>query len=210
MSDYAQKIIDTLSALELDKMAPLLKEALNQEEDPFDLLNAMNDGMAEVGKLFESGEYYLADMILAGEMMKEGMKILEPLLQMEEHSYKGTVVLCTVKGDIHDIGKNIVGTMLSSAGFRVIDLGVDVPPERVVQAVQENDASVVALSVLLTTMTQSVGEVITALIDKGLHKGVKIIIGGACATPELADEMGADAYGENAVEAVKILHSWCG
>ncbi len=210
MSDYEQIIIDTLSALELDKMVSLLKEALNQEEDPFDLLNAMNDGMAEVGKLFESGEYYLADMILAGEMMKEGMEILEPLLQVEDRSYKGTVILCTVKGDIHDIGKNIVGTMLSSAGFRVIDLGVDVSPERVVQAVQENNASVVALSVLLTTMTQSVGEVITALINKGLHKKVKIIIGGACATPELADRMGADAYGENAVEAVKILHSWCG
>ncbi|MDI7253161.1 MAG: cobalamin-dependent protein, partial [Actinomycetota bacterium] len=121
---------------------------------------------------------------------------------------KGTVVLCTVKGDIHDIGKNLVGTMLKSAGFRVVDLGVDVPAERVVEAARSESAFAVGLSVLLTTMTGSIGEVVEALRRAGLRDGVKVAIGGACTTPEMVERYGVDALGRDAVEAVRIFSEW--
>jgi len=118
-------------------------------------------------------------------------------------------VLCTVKGDIHDIGKNLVGTMLSSSGFTVIDLGTDVPEAAVVEAVRSNDARAVGLSVLLTSMVQSIGDVVKALESAGLRSKIKIAIGGACTTQELADKMGVDAIGRDAVEAVRIFEGFC-
>ncbi|MBC7252905.1 MAG: cobalamin B12-binding domain-containing protein [Actinobacteria bacterium] len=208
MGDYNDKVRRFLADLEVDDLGSLVKEALQSGVKATDLLSAMSEGMVEVGKRFESGEYYLADLVLAGEMMKEGLKALEPHLTAVEAGKRGTVVLCTVKGDIHDIGKNLVGTMLKSAGFRVIDLGVDVPAERVVEAVRSESAFAVGLSVLLTTMTGSIGEVVEALRGAGLRDGLKIAIGGACTTPEMVERYGVDAMGRDAVEAVRIFSGW--
>ncbi len=208
MSDALGKLRDAVADLDLDAITPLAQEAVAADEDPNAILEAMGAGMARVGELFEEGEYFLADLVLAGEMMKEGVAVIEPLMQKGTQPDKGTVVLCTVKGDIHDIGKNLVGTMLSSAGIKVIDLGVDVHEDKVVEAVKANGARAVALSVLLTTMVNSVGDVVSALTEAGLRDQVKIAIGGACTTQELAERMKVDAMGRDAVEAVRIFEGW--
>ncbi len=197
-----------LADLEVDEINPLLKGALEAGVKAPDLLNAMSAGMEVVGRRFEAGEYFLADLVLAGEEMKEGVEVLKPHLSAGDTGGKGAVVMCTVKGDIHDIGKNLVCIMLSSAGFKVVDLGVDVPAEKVVEAVRGNSAFAVGLSVLLTTMVGSIGEVVEALRSAGLRDSVKIAIGGACTTQELADRYGVDALGRDAVEAVRIFSGW--
>ena len=209
MAEQLDKVQAAVADLDLDNIAPLVSEALESGQAPKDVLGAMCMGMTKVGKLFEQSEYYLADLVLAGEGMKEGVAVLEPLLARETLDKKGTVVACTVKGDIHDIGKNLVCTMLSSAGFNVIDLGVDVHEDKIVEAVRKNNADCVALSVLLTPMVDSIGDVVGALKTAGLREAVKIAIGGACTTSELADRMGVDALGLNAVEAVRIFEGFC-
>jgi 5-methyltetrahydrofolate--homocysteine methyltransferase len=208
MSDTLGKIRDAVADLDLDAVEPLVKDAVAAEEEPNQILEAMGAGMARVGELFEEGEYFLADLVLAGEMMKEGVAVIESLLAKSAQADKGTVVLCTVKGDIHDIGKNLVGTMLSSAGIKVVDLGVDVHWDKVVEAVKSSGAKAVALSVLLTTTATSIGDIVAALTEAGLRDQVKIAIGGACTTPELAERMQVDAIGRDAVEAVRIFEGW--
>jgi len=205
MGDYPEKLSQAIADLELESIAALVQEALDAGEEPTALLGGMGAGMSKVGELFEQGEYYLSDLVLAGEVMKEGLVVLEPHLKGAEIAKKGTVVVCTVKGDIHDIGKNLVGTMLSSSGFDVVDLGVDVHEDKVVEAVSSNGAGAVALSVLLTSMVDSIADVVKALSAAGLRDNVKIAIGGACTTQELADRMGVDAIGRDAVEAVRIF-----
>jgi methylmalonyl-CoA mutase cobalamin-binding domain/chain len=208
MESYLDRVKQALADLELDDIAPLLKEALEAGEKAPALLGAMSAGMVVVGERFEAGEYFLADLVLAGEEMKEGVAVLQPHLAASDTGAMGTVVICTVKGDIHDIGKNLVGTMLSSAGFKVVDLGVDVPAERVVEAVRANNACAVGLSALLTTMVGSIGEVVEALKAAGLRDKVKIAIGGACTTEELTQRFGVDAMGRDAVEAARIFAGW--
>ena len=210
MGEYLEKVDKAISDLELEGIEQLVSEALDAGEDPQAVLDAMCAGMGSVGELFDQGEYFLADLVLAGEVMKEGLKVLEPHLEGESLGQKGTVVLFTVKGDVHDIGKNLVGTMLSTSGFNVVDLGVDVPKEKVVDAVRENSAQAIGMSVLLTSMVDSISDVVSALSAAGLRDGVKIAIGGACTTQELADKMGVDALGRDAVEAVRIFESLCG
>jgi methylmalonyl-CoA mutase cobalamin-binding domain/chain len=209
MSEQLDKLKQAMTELDLDAIAPLVKQGLDEGDQPVLLLEAMCLGMAGVGDLFEKGEYYLADLVLAGEGMKEGLEVLQPHLKASDTGGKGTVVVCTVKGDIHDIGKNLVATMLSSSGFKVIDLGTDVPAEEIVKAVRDNDAQAVGLSVLLTSMVQSIGDVVRALDAAGLRSNVKVAIGGACTTQELCDKMGADALGRDAVEAVRIFEGFC-
>ncbi len=208
MEDYIGKVKVVVRDLELEDTPDLLREALDAGITAPELLAAMCDGMSEVGSLFEKGEYYLADLVLAGEVMKDGLEVLEPLLEGCEAMAKGTVVLCTVKGDVHDIGKNLVATMLKSSGFEVIDLGVDVDAARVVDAVKFSGARGVGLSVLLTSMVDSIGEVVKELDSAGLRDQVKIAIGGACTTEELVRKMGVDALGRDAVEAVRIFESF--
>jgi len=136
------------------------------------------------------------------------MYVMEPIISRSTGQTKGIVTIGTVAGDLHDIGKNLVGTMLSSAGFRVVDLGVDVPAEKVVEAVKANSARAVGLSVLLTTMVGSIGEVVVSLERAGLREGVKVAVGGACVTDEVVERYGADAMGRDAVEAVRIFSGW--
>jgi 5-methyltetrahydrofolate--homocysteine methyltransferase len=210
MADQLAELEQAMADLEIDDTESLIRQALDGGVEPQAVLEAMSRGMTRVGELFQKGEYFLADLVLAGEAMKEGVAVLAPMLHGSGQG-KGTVVVCTVKGDIHDIGKNLVVTLLRSAGFKVIDLGVDVPEQKIVEAVRESGAGAVGLSVLLTTMVASVSDVVDALTEAGLRDRVKIGIGGACTTPELVERLGVDAMGRDAVEAVRLCEKWlCG
>ncbi len=199
------RVLEAMAELDIDGVTPRVLEALQAGAIPREVLGeGLSAGMQVVGERFERGDYFLTDLVLAGEVMKAGLAPLEPLLAASEVRGSGTVVLATVKGDIHQIGKNLVGMMLSSAGYRVIDLGVDVPAAQVVQAVRQHRADIVGLSVLLTTMVGQLRAVVEELTEAGLRCGVKVMIGGACTTPELARAMGCDAHGGDAVAAVRV------
>jgi corrinoid protein of di/trimethylamine methyltransferase len=163
-------------------------------------------GLSYVGSCFSSGEMFLPDMMLAARAMNAAMAVLKPELakRSQERSVRGRVVIGTVKGDIHEIGKNLVGTMLSASGFEVVDLGVDVAPERFVDAARENNADIVGVSALLTTTMTGQRTVVESLAAAGLRPGVKVIVGGAPVTKAWAAEIGADGYSEDAVGAVAL------
>ncbi|MBN1572150.1 MAG: cobalamin-dependent protein [Deltaproteobacteria bacterium] len=206
MSESLRKIKEAIVELDLDSIKDLVKAGLEDGLEPWEIIkNGMGEGMEEVGKRFDEGEYYLADLILSGEVMKEGMTVLEDKVDSGAMGQKGTVVIATVKGDIHDIGKNIVAMLLSAADFKVIDIGVDVNEADIVKAVKENNADALGLSVLLTTMIGGIRDTVDALKEAGLRDKVKIAIGGACTSDKLAKEMEVDAYGEDAVKSVKIF-----
>ncbi|MCP4231083.1 MAG: cobalamin-binding protein [bacterium] len=165
-------------------------------------------GMDVVGERFRKHEVFLPDVLLAAKAMRVGMDIVEPLLKMDDVPVIGKVILGTVQGDLHDIGKNLVAVLLEGAGFKVIDLGNDVPPERFVEAALEEEADVIGMSTLLTTTMPMMKNVIDAVNESGLSEDVRTIIGGAPVSAEYAGEIGADAYGydgANAVERIKAL-----
>ena len=175
------------------------------------LLNeAMIPAMAEVGRLFEANEYYVPEMLIAARAMKAGLAILRPQLVEEEVKPLGRVALGTVKGDLHDIGKNLVSIMIEGAGFEIIDLGVDVSPEAFVDAVRDQDVDLVGLSALLTTTMPSMKTTIEAFEEAGLRDQVKIIVGGAPVTQRYADEIGADGYGRDAAAAANLAKQLLG
>ena len=167
-------------------------------------------GMAEVGRLFEEGEYFVPEMLIAARAMKGAMAILKPLLTAGEVGGAGKVIIGTVKGDLHDIGKNLVGLMLEGAGFQVIDLGSDVSAEKYVEATKEHSPDIVAMSALLTTTMVNMRGAINALEEAGLRGKVKIMIGGAPVTRQYAEEIGADAYCRDAVSAVGMARTLVG
>ena len=176
-----------------------------------DLLNeAMIPAMAEVGRLFEANEYYVPEMLIAARAMKAGLAILRPQLVEEDVKPLGKVALGTVKGDLHDIGKNLVSIMIEGAGFEVVDLGVDVSPEAFVDAVRDQDVDLVGLSALLTTTMPSMKTTIEAFEEAGLRDQVKIIVGGAPLTQRYADEIGADGYGRDAAAAANLAKQLLG
>jgi 5-methyltetrahydrofolate--homocysteine methyltransferase len=200
-----ERVLEAVADLDIDGVAARVQEALQAGAEPRAVLNrGLSAGMRVVGERFEGSEYYLTDLVLAGEVMKAGLVPLEPLLKATDGRAKGTVVLATVEGDIHEIGRNLVGTMLRAAGFEVVDLGVDVPAARIVEAVRESDAGVVGLSVLLTPMVGQLRAVVEALTEAGLRARVKVVVGGACTTPRLVEEMDCDAHGRDAVAAVRV------
>jgi 5-methyltetrahydrofolate--homocysteine methyltransferase len=160
--------------------------------------------MREVGELFEKGEYYVPEMLISARAMQRGLEILKPLLASAEVDPSGTVVLGTVKGDLHDIGKNLVGMMLEGAGFSLIDLGTDVSADQFVETVQENQPDIVAMSALLTTTMPSMKTTIDALNNAGLRSQVKIMIGGAPVTEEYAKNIGADGFAPDASRAASL------
>jgi 5-methyltetrahydrofolate--homocysteine methyltransferase len=207
-NEATRRVYEAVGDLDIDAIAVRVEEALQAGAEPRDILNeALGAGMNAVGHRFESGEYFLTDLILAGEVMKAGLLPLEPHLAPTDRRSSGTVVLATVKGDIHEIGKNLVGTMLNAAGFDVVDLGVDVPAASIVDAVQEHGADLLGLSVLLTPMVGQLQVVVEELTEAGLRPQVKVVIGGACTTPELAEQMGCDGHGADAVAAVRLCQA---
>lgn len=168
------------------------------------LNEALIPAMAEVGRLFEEGEYFVPEMLISARAMKSAMAMLKPHLQQADVKYAGVVVIGTVKGDLHDIGKNLVSLMLEGAGFQVKDLGSDVTPEKYVQAVRENDANVVAMSALLTTTMVNMKSTIDALKEAGMRDQVKVMVGGAPVTDSFAKQIGADGYAPDASRAVAV------
>jgi 5-methyltetrahydrofolate--homocysteine methyltransferase len=187
------------------------KGGLEEGTPAGELLNeAMIPAMAEVGRLFEANEYYVPEMLIAARAMKAGLAILRPELVAAGVEPKGKVVLGTVKGDLHDIGKNLVAIMIEGAGFEIIDLGVDVSPEAFVQAAQEKKADAIGLSALLTTTMPSMKSTIDALQEAGVRDQVKVIIGGAPVTQKYADEIGADGYGRDAAAAANLTKKLLG
>jgi 5-methyltetrahydrofolate--homocysteine methyltransferase len=198
LEDLRKSVIDG----DMDQTQKLVQEAI-AENIPAEriLKEGLISAMAEVGRLFESGEYFMPEMLIAARAMKSGLTLLRPHLIAANVHAVGKVVIGTAQGDIHDIGKNLVGMMLEGAGFEVIDLGVDVPPEKYVQAVRDHHPDLVACSALLTTTMLRMKEMITALDEAGLRGQVKVMVGGAPITESYAREIGADLFAPDAASA---------
>lgn len=179
-----------------------IEAALAADVDPERILReGLISGMQDVGRLFEEGEYFVPEMLISARAMSAALVVLKPRLASQGVESSGKIVIGTVRGDLHDIGKSLVVMMLEGAGFEVIDLGIDVPPERFVEAVVNDAPHVLALSALLTTTMMNMGEVIEALEAAGVRQRVKVLIGGAPITQTFADQIGADGYGPDAASA---------
>jgi 5-methyltetrahydrofolate--homocysteine methyltransferase len=182
----------------------LVEKALEDGVEPQKILETFGRAMEEVGKRYESGDYFLPDMLASAECVGEAMNILEPELQAGSSSGKGRFLIATVKGDLHDIGKNIVATMLKGAGYQVKDLGIDVPAEEILKAIREFKADYVGLSALLTTTMIEMEQVVRLIREEGLS-GVKVFIGGAPTSREFAEKIGADQYCRDVMDAIQAL-----
>lgn len=207
------KLTNSLVDGDPDATFEATKEALASGIEPMAIIKeGLIPGMNIVGEKFSSGEYFLPDLIIAADGMQKAMTLLEPELLKRQQAIEsaGTVLLGTVKGDIHEIGKSLVGTMLSANGFKVHDLGVDVPTETFVAKVQEMKPDILGLSALLTTTMVMQREVIKALAEAGIREEVKVMVGGAPVTRSWADEIGADGYAEDAMGAVQIARQLVG
>jgi len=176
--------------------------------DVQDAVSSGSDGLQVVGKRFQEGEWFLAELIYAGEIAREVMGLLSPLMEAGASDSAGTVVVGTVAGDLHDLGKNIFINYARSAGFKVIDLGVDVPVQRFADAVKENRPATLGMSCLLTATSGEVGKVMQELTQRGLRDGVKVIIGGAALTEQFATDVAADAFAPDAITGIDIIRKW--
>jgi 5-methyltetrahydrofolate--homocysteine methyltransferase len=206
MKESIIEVQKAINELLIDEIRARVQACIDEGIPPLEIIeNGISRGLDLVGEQFEAGTYFLGDLVMAGEVVKEAMPLIESRMDPGSAGKKGKVILATVHGDIHEIGKNIVGMLLNVNGFEVIDLGVDVPAEEIMTAIQEKEARLVGLSALLTTMVGGIKEVVDSIAEAGLKNRVKIVIGGACASEKLREEMGADAYGETAIDAVKIF-----
>lgn len=204
-------IADALYAGRYDQVASLTREALEQGDDPHDILNeGLLAGMDRVGKDFKADILFLPEVLAAARAMHAGMDVLSPLLTEGASATVGTFLIGTVQTDVHDVGKNLVGIMLRGAGIEVIDLGIDVPPEKFAQAIEQYEPQIVGMSALLTTTMGQFKTTIDALTEAGLRDRVKIMVGGAPVTAEYARKSGANGYAPDAVSAVDLAKSWLG
>jgi corrinoid protein of di/trimethylamine methyltransferase len=187
------------------------KDALAEGVDPLELVSAhMVPAMSEVGRRYECEEYFVPELLLAARAMKGSLELIRPLLSARGVEPAGRVVIGTVKGDLHDIGKNLVASLLEGGGFEVVDLGADVAPEKFAQAVKDRNANIVCLSALLTVTMPAMKTTMEALKSAGVRDRIKVLIGGAPVTQQYADEIGADGYGENASVAVNLARRLAG
>ncbi len=210
-----QEILDALYEHVLDGEAPptieLTKEGLELGIDPKTLLfEAMIPALEEVGRLFELGEYFVPEMLIAARAMAGAMDIIKPLIAASGAKPIGTFVMGTVKGDIHDIGKNLCNVMLEGAGFEVIDIGVNVPPEKFIEAIQEHQPQAVGMSAFLTTTMPMLKTTIEAIAEADLREQVKILVGGAPVTQEYCDTVGADGFAPDANSTVRLTKKLIG
>ncbi|MDR1045632.1 MAG: corrinoid protein [Candidatus Adiutrix sp.] len=196
-----------MKELDEDKIMELVKSGLDQGDSPLDIVAALNQGVVGVGELYESGEYFVSQLMFAAEILTEVMEILEPaMVRSGRTESAGTVVIGTVAGDVHDIGKNIVGTLLKGSGFNVVDLGVDVPADKFVEAVAEHQPKVLGMSALLSFTYPEMKAVVEALAAKGLRGQVKVVIGGAPVTDEVKVYAGADYWAPTAMDTVSFAN----
>ena len=208
MADLS-KLYDAVLNGDQKTAVAVTQEALAEGRDPMELITQyMVPAMDEVGRRFECEEYFVPELLLSARAMKGSLELLRPLLAASGTEPAGRVVIGTVKGDLHDIGKNLVASMLEGGGFEVIDLGADVSPERFIEAVREKKARIVALSALLTVTMPSMKKTIEALKEAGVREQVKVMVGGAPVTPQFAEEIGADGFGENATAAVALARKF--
>jgi len=206
-----EDLVNALADLKEEEVIKLVKEMLDAGVDPFKIMEYIRRGMEIVGDRFANSEYFISDLIYAGEILKAITALIKPKLAKEAEAKKlGKVIIGTVAGDIHDIGKDIVVFMLEVNGFEVYDLGVDVPPEKFVEKIKETGAPVVGLSGFLTIAFDSMKQTVEAIKKAGLRDQVKIMIGGGQITEEVRRYVGADAYGKDAMEAVALAKKWIG
>lgn len=197
-----KKIVEAILVGDIEKTKDLTQEILNEGVSPHDVIEkGLMEGMNLVGDKFENREYFLPDLLVAAEAVKRATEIIKPHLKGEKG--KGTVVIGTVSGDIHDLGKNLVVSTLEASGFKVVDLGVDVPAERFVNAVKEEKANIVAISALITTTMLGMKDIIEAMVKDGIRKEVKIMVGGAPLDEEFARKIGADRYARSSRDATR-------
>jgi methanogenic corrinoid protein MtbC1 len=208
--DMSDQLATALADLEEESALKLVQERLDAGDDPMAILKSCHEGMAMVGKRYEGSEYYVSDLIMAGEIFKEAMALLGSRLKADTSSKRGKVVAGTVKGDIHDIGKDILVTILKAANYDVLDLGVDVPPQKFVEAVKESGATIVGLSGLLTTSFESMKETVAAFEAAGLRSRVKVMVGGGPVNEMVRAYVSADAFGADAQAAVTLCNQWIG
>lgn len=205
MSDFLEKIKLSILDGNLEDCQSVVQQAMDAGLSADDILKkGLVPAMAEVGRLFEEGEYFVPEMLIAARAMQGGLHLLKPLLVSEKVEPVGRVVIGTVKGDLHDIGKNLVAIMMEGAGFEIVDLGTDVPVEKFVNEVKEKKADILAMSALLTTTMTTMPAVINALKDAGIRDGVKVMVGGAPVTQEFAAQIGADGYTPDASQAARM------
>jgi 5-methyltetrahydrofolate--homocysteine methyltransferase len=209
MTKILEKIRDAIIDMDIDNLPRLCMEAIEAGHTSYSIvIDGMAKGMEIVGQRYEVGQYFLAELIMAGETMKEGMTVLEPYFKSSEMKSAGKCVIGTVKGDLHDIGKNVFVSLLKAQNFEVVDLGVDVSVEQFLEAIRIHKPNIFAMSALLTTTMGEMEKVIQAVDEAGLRKDLKIIIGGAPVNKALAEKIRADAATSDAVEGVKIIGNW--
>ncbi|MBN2448740.1 MAG: corrinoid protein [Lentisphaeria bacterium] len=211
----AAELLEQLSAALIKGQAPVVKELTQKAIDEgFSAKEILDDGlvagMSVIGDKFKRNEVYIPEVLIAARAMNAGMALVKPLLKLAGVKARGTVCCATVKGDLHDIGKNLVCMMLEGAGYEVVDLGVNCEPEKFVKAAQEHNADAIGMSALLTTTMTNMKATVDAFQEAGLRGKVKIMVGGAPLTQNFADEIGADGYAPDAASAVDLLHSLMG
>jgi 5-methyltetrahydrofolate--homocysteine methyltransferase len=203
-----QKLYDAILSGDSKTAVAITQEALTEKVDPMELITKyMVPAMDEVGKRFECEEYFVPELLLSARAMKGSLQLLRPLLAEQGAQPVGRVVIGTVKGDLHDIGKNLVSSLLEGGGFEVVDLGADVPAEKFIEAVRTKGANIICLSALLTVTMPAMKTTIEALKAAGIRDQVKVLVGGAPVTKQFADQIGADGYGENASSAVHLARA---
>lgn len=208
MTDF-NAMTESLVTCNTDKLTELVREALSQGARASDILNkGLIAGMDIVGEKMEKGDMFIPEVLMSAQAMGACVEILKPLLGDDESSSKASVLIGTVKGDLHDIGKNLVAMMLESAGLIVHNIGIDIPPEKFVEEIKNKDVQIVCLSALLTTTMPAMKETVDAIVESGLRDKVKIMIGGAPVTQSFADEIGADGFAADAGAASKMAKSF--
>jgi len=202
------RLKESLLSFDSEAVRREVEEAIQTGLPVEEVIEALRGGMEAVGDKFRAGEFFVTDLIVAGEIMKEAQEVLEPSMRNAPTADLATVVVATVAGDIHDIGKNIFVMLMRAEGFRIIDLGVDVSSEKIIDAVKEYRPEILGLSALLTTNLEEFPKIMDALKREGLRDSVKVIIGGATVTEQFARETGVDAYAKTAVEGIGFSRIW--
>ena len=211
MSEILEMISTTILEGNAEKAPGLVQKALDEGLAPKAILdNGMIVGMNEVGARFKRGDMFVPEVLMSADAMQAGLEVLRPLLAASGVKMIGKIVMGTVKGDLHDIGKNLVGMMCEGSGFEVIDLGFNVPPEKFINAIKQNQPDIVGMSALLTTTMRSMGHTIKAIEEAGLRDQVKIMVGGAPVDRAFAERIGADGYGSNAVAGAEQAKRFMG